>query len=44
MTLLSSCPRQQLRPLTDAVVKALSPEASLADLAEDIAKIGYPQS
>lgn len=33
-----------LRPLTDAVVKTLNPEASLADLAQDIARTGCPQS
>ncbi|MFI8963388.1 hypothetical protein ACIGO8_14890 [Streptomyces sp. NPDC053493] len=31
-----------LRPLTPEVVAALNPELSLADLAEDIAEIGYP--
>jgi len=31
-----------LRPLTAAVVAALNPEAELADLAEDMAEIGYP--
>ncbi|SFY48806.1 hypothetical protein STEPF1_02032 [Streptomyces sp. F-1] len=30
------------RPLTEAVVRALNPEASLAALAQDIAEIGYP--
>ncbi|MFF5405784.1 hypothetical protein ACFY8K_22500 [Streptomyces misionensis] len=30
------------RPLTEAVVRALNPEASLADLAQDIAEIGHP--
>ncbi|MGV9890782.1 hypothetical protein [Streptomyces sp. NPDC003395] len=32
------------RPLTDAVVRALNSEAALADLAEDLAAIGYPVS
>ncbi len=32
-----------LRPLTDEVVAALNPEVSLADLADDIARIGYPR-
>ncbi|MEU1628044.1 hypothetical protein ABZ746_22450 [Streptomyces sp. NPDC020096] len=31
------------RPLTDAVVTALNPDATLADLAEDSAEIGCPQ-
>jgi hypothetical protein len=31
-----------LRPLTDEVVRALNTERTLADLAEDIAEIGYP--
>ncbi|MFD5326595.1 hypothetical protein [Streptomyces sp. NPDC127092] len=31
-----------LRPLTREVVAALNPDAALADLAEDIAEIGYP--
>lgn len=30
------------RLLTDTVVCALNPEATLAELAEDIAGIGYP--
>jgi hypothetical protein len=30
------------RPLTEAVVSALNAEIALADLAEDIAEIGYP--
>lgn len=30
------------RPLTDAVVRALNPETSLAALADDLAAIGYP--
>jgi hypothetical protein len=29
-------------PLTDAVIRALNPEATLADLHADIAAIGYP--
>lgn len=32
------------RPLTDDVVRALNPEIGLADLAEDVAEIGYPVS
>ncbi|MER6138475.1 hypothetical protein ABT174_00230 [Streptomyces sparsogenes] len=32
------------RPLTEGVVSALNPEVTLTDLAEDITKIGYPQS
>ncbi|MEU7722702.1 hypothetical protein [Streptomyces tibetensis] len=32
------------RPLTEEVVRALSPEIVLADLSEDIAEIGYPAS
>ncbi|WP_282204016.1 hypothetical protein [Kitasatospora fiedleri] len=31
-----------LRPLTAALVRALNPELDLADLADDIAEIGYP--
>jgi len=31
-----------LRPLTQEVVSALNPELDLADLAGDIAEIGYP--
>ncbi|MFI6151884.1 hypothetical protein ACIBCA_04240 [Kitasatospora sp. NPDC051170] len=31
-----------LRPLTDDVVRALNVELTLADVAEDIAEIGYP--
>ncbi len=31
-----------LRPLTPELVAALNPEVTLADLAEDIAEIGYP--
>ncbi|MGW8768501.1 hypothetical protein ACWGN5_39175 [Streptomyces sp. NPDC055815] len=31
-----------LRPLTPEVVAALNPEVTLADLAEDVAEIGYP--
>jgi hypothetical protein len=31
-----------LRPLTPEVVAALNPEVELADLAEDLAEIGYP--
>ncbi len=33
-----------LRPLTEAVVAQLNPEASLADLAETLTSIGYPAS
>jgi hypothetical protein len=29
-------------PLTDAVVAALNPDITLADLAKDVAEIGYP--
>jgi hypothetical protein len=29
-------------PLTDAVVRALNPEATLADVRADVAAIGYP--
>ncbi|WNI14369.1 hypothetical protein [Actinacidiphila sp. ITFR-21] len=32
-----------LRPLTDGVVAALRPGATVADLAEDLAQIGYPR-
>ncbi|MFF4631562.1 hypothetical protein [Streptomyces griseorubiginosus] len=31
-----------LRPLTEDVVRALNPDIGLADLADDIAQIGYP--
>lgn len=31
-----------LKPLTQEVVSALNPEVRLEDLAEDIARIGYP--
>ncbi|GAB2947738.1 hypothetical protein GCM10027280_40590 [Micromonospora polyrhachis] len=31
-----------LRPLTNDVVRRLNPELSIADLAEDLAQIGYP--
>jgi hypothetical protein len=31
-----------LRPLTDAVVQALNPEATVAELRDDLAAIGYP--
>ncbi|MGW6138111.1 hypothetical protein [Streptomyces sp. NPDC055140] len=30
------------RPLSDSVVNALNPEVTVADLAEDLAEIGYP--
>jgi hypothetical protein len=32
-----------LEPLTDELVRRLNPELSVADLAEDLAEIGYPQ-
>ncbi|MFJ6619770.1 hypothetical protein ACIQOW_19610 [Kitasatospora sp. NPDC091335] len=32
-----------LRPLSQKLVSSLNPEVTLADLAEDIAEIGYPQ-
>jgi hypothetical protein len=32
-----------LRPLTRELVSSLNPEVSLADLAQDISEIGYPQ-
>ncbi len=32
------------RPLTDAVVNNLNPEITLAELADDVAEIGYPNS
>jgi hypothetical protein len=31
-------------PLTEEIVKALNPELSLADLAEDASEIAYPTS
>lgn len=32
------------RPLTDAVVRALNPALTVADLAMDFAQTGYPQA
>ncbi|MFD9380950.1 hypothetical protein ACFWBH_36495 [Streptomyces sp. NPDC059999] len=32
-----------LRPLDQELVSSLNPEATLADLAQDISEIGYPQ-
>jgi len=32
------------KPLTEGVVKGLNPKASLAELADDLAEIGYPLS
>ncbi|CAM5238099.1 hypothetical protein [Streptomyces aurantiogriseus] len=32
------------RPLTDAVVRALNPELTVADLAKDLEETGYPQA
>jgi hypothetical protein len=32
------------RPLTDAVVRALNPDLTVAGLAEDLARTGYPQA
>ena len=31
------------KPLTNQIVRSLNPETNLAELAEDIAKIGYPE-
>jgi hypothetical protein len=33
-----------LRPLSQSIIASLNPDASLADLAEDIAQIGYAVS